>query len=164
MYGSGDTQIIFCFNTWFCIFKIILVALFEFRRGFVFSSKFWYIFLYSLWMFWVVGIPKQFHIVISHNCNPYVFDIYLLKVNNRNSRTTCEIFSKLTVKTPERHQWWRSFVFVFNLKPILYHFLVFILLTLSKYLFDEMFLILANVCSNTYKKNFCLKWKFQGPF
>ena len=29
--------------------------------------------------------------------------IYLLKVNNRNTRTRCEICSKLTTKTPERH-------------------------------------------------------------
>ena len=28
--------------------------------------------------------------------------IYLLKVNNRNARTRCEICSKLTIKTPER--------------------------------------------------------------
>ena len=27
---------------------------------------------------------------------------YMLKVNNRNSRTRCEICSKLTIKTPER--------------------------------------------------------------
>ena len=30
--------------------------------------------------------------------------IYLLKVNNRNTRTKCEICSKLTIKTPERRQ------------------------------------------------------------
>ena len=28
--------------------------------------------------------------------------IYLLKVKNRNTRTRCEINSKLTIKTPER--------------------------------------------------------------
>ena len=28
--------------------------------------------------------------------------IYLLKVNNRNTRTRCEICSKLTIKTPQR--------------------------------------------------------------
>ena len=32
--------------------------------------------------------------------------IYLLKVNNRNTKTRCEIFSKLTIKTPERYQLW----------------------------------------------------------
>ena len=30
--------------------------------------------------------------------------IYLLKINNRNARTRCEICSKLTIKTPERRQ------------------------------------------------------------
>ena len=32
----------------------------------------------------------------------YPVDIYLLKVNNRNNKTRCEICSKLTIKTPER--------------------------------------------------------------
>ena len=32
----------------------------------------------------------------------YPMGIYLLKVNNRNTRTRCEICSKLTIKTPER--------------------------------------------------------------
>ena len=27
---------------------------------------------------------------------------YMFKVNNRNTRTKCEIYSKLTIKTPER--------------------------------------------------------------
>ena len=31
--------------------------------------------------------------------------IYLLKVNNRNTRTGCELYSKLTIKTPERRHW-----------------------------------------------------------
>ena len=34
--------------------------------------------------------------------NYYPASIYLLKVNNRNTRTRCEICSKLTIKTPER--------------------------------------------------------------
>ena len=29
---------------------------------------------------------------------------HFLKVNNRNTRTRCEIYSKLTIKTPERRQ------------------------------------------------------------
>ena len=38
----------------------------------------------------------------------------LLKVNNRNSRRKCKIYSKLTTKTPERHyerhcQFWKYF-------------------------------------------------------
>ena len=40
----------------------------------------------------------------------YTVGIYLLKVNNRNNKRRCEICSKLTIKTPERH-WRRSGVF-----------------------------------------------------
>ena len=35
--------------------------------------------------------------------------IYLLKVNNRNTRTRCEICSELTIKTPERRQWHNAY-------------------------------------------------------
>ena len=41
-------------------------------------------------------------------------DIYLLKVNNRNSKTRCEIRSKLTIKAPKRRHWRRSGVFIVN--------------------------------------------------
>ena len=36
--------------------------------------------------------------------NTFLFpaDIYMFKVNNRNTRTRCKICSKLTIKTPER--------------------------------------------------------------
>ena len=50
------------------------------------------------------------------------FDIYLLKVNNRNNRTRCEIYSKLTIKTPERHYWRRSGVFNVNFEHISHFF------------------------------------------
>ena len=50
----------------------------------------------------------------------YPANIYLLKVNNRNTRKRCEICSKLTMKTPERRHW--------------HLFLVFLLLTLNKYM------------------------------
>ena len=29
----------------------------------------------------------------------------MFKINNRNTRTRCEIFSNLIIKTPERRQW-----------------------------------------------------------
>ena len=35
-------------------------------------------------------------------------NIYLFKVNNRNSRKGCEICSKLTIKAPEQRHWRRS--------------------------------------------------------
>ena len=58
-------------------------------------------------------------------------DIYLLKVNNRNTRLKCEIWSKLTIKIPERRQCRRSGVFIANFKHISRLFLVFLLLTLN---------------------------------
>ena len=57
--------------------------------------------------------------------------IYLLKVNNRNTRTKCEIFSKLAIKTPERRQWRHFGVFIVNLEQIPHLVLVFLLLTFN---------------------------------
>ena len=57
--------------------------------------------------------------------------IYLLKVNNRNTRTKCEICSKLTIKTPERRQWSRSGVVIINFEHIPHLVLMFLLLTLN---------------------------------
>ena len=57
--------------------------------------------------------------------------IYLLKGNNRNTRTRREICSKLTIKTPERRQWRRSGVFIVNFKHVSHIVLVFLLLTLN---------------------------------
>ena len=31
-------------------------------------------------------------------------DNHMFKVNNRNTKTRCEIYSKLTIKTPEQSQ------------------------------------------------------------
>ena len=36
---------------------------------------------------------------------PYLAGIYLLKVNNRKTRTRCEIYSELIIKIPERRHW-----------------------------------------------------------
>ena len=69
---------------------------------------------------WVLNTPKHFSV-----------GIYLLKANNRNTRTRCETCSKLTMKTPERRQWRRSDVFVVNFEHTSHLALVFLLLTLS---------------------------------
>ena len=56
---------------------------------------------------------------VSHK--DYPANIYMFKVNNRNTRKMCEICSKLIIKTPERRQWrqWRrSGVFVVNFEHI----------------------------------------------
>ena len=44
--------------------------------------------------------------------------IYLLRVNKRNTKTRCEICSKLTIKIPERHHCRRSGIFVVNFEHI----------------------------------------------
>ena len=56
--------------------------------------------------------------------------IYLLKVNNINTRSSCEICLKLTVKTRERHHRRRSDVFTVNFEHISHLVIVFLLLTL----------------------------------
>ena len=55
---------------------------------------------------------------------------YMFKVNNKNTRTKCEICPKLTIKT-ERSHWHCSGVFVVNFGHISHYALVFLLLILS---------------------------------
>ena len=56
---------------------------------------------------------------------------YLFKVNNRNTRTKCEICSNLKMKTSELRQWRRFGVFVVNFEHISHLVLVFSFLTLD---------------------------------
>ena len=55
----------------------------------------------------------------------------MFKVNNRTTRTRCEISSKLTVKIPEQRQWCRSGIFIVNFEHISHLVLDFLLLTLN---------------------------------
>ena len=57
--------------------------------------------------------------------------IYLLKVNNRNTRTRCEIYSKLRIKTLELRQWRRFGVFILNFEHTSQLVLVVLLLALN---------------------------------
>ena len=84
----------------------------------VFSLKFAHSFPVNIWF--------------AENLQAMPANIYLFKVNNKNSRKRCEIFSKLTIKTPQRRQRRRSGVFIVNFENISHLFLVFPLLTLSK--------------------------------
>ena len=43
---------------------------------------------------------------------------YMFKVNNKNTKTRCEICSKLTIKIPERRHWRRSGIFIVNFEHI----------------------------------------------
>ena len=46
-------------------------------------------------------VPNAPFLIVSLLISPYYpSDIYLVKVNNRNIRASCEIYSKLTIKTP----------------------------------------------------------------
>ena len=56
---------------------------------------------------------------------------YMFRVNNRNTRTRCQICSKLTIKTPERRHCRHSGVFIFHFEHISHLVLLFLLLTLS---------------------------------
>ena len=57
--------------------------------------------------------------------------IYLVKVNNGNTKRRCEMFSKLITKTSERRQWCRSGVFIVNFEHISQLVIVFLMLTLN---------------------------------
>ena len=50
---------------------------------------------------------------------------YIFKGNNRNTRTRCEICSKLTIKTPERRHWRCCGVFIVDFEHISHLVLVF---------------------------------------
>ena len=65
----------------------------------------------------------------------YPFGIYLLKDDNRKTRTRCEICSKLIMKTPERRQSLerrRSSVSIINFEHISHLVLEFLLSTLRR--------------------------------
>ena len=64
--------------------------------------------------------------------NKFPANIYLLKINIKNTRKTRKICLELTIKTPERRHWRRSGVFIVNFEHISHLFLVFLLLTLKK--------------------------------
>ena len=77
----------------------------------------------------------NFYLIIAWIfCTPNYFpgNIYLFKINNKNTRKRCEICSELTIKTPEWRHWRRSGVFIVNFELILHLFLVFLLLTWNK--------------------------------
>ena len=61
----------------------------------------------------------------------------MFKVNNRNTRNSYKICSKLTIKTSEWRQWRRSRVSIVYVEYISYPFLVFLLLNLSGQMFTE---------------------------
>ena len=61
----------------------------------------------------------------------------MLKFSNINTKQTCEICSKLTLKTLEWRHSHRSSVFIVNFKHISHFLLVFLFLTLNSEMFDR---------------------------
>ena len=74
-----------------------------------------------------ISKSSYYLLVQSSNGNTRISaNIYLLKVNNRNTETMCEIYSNLTMKTTERRS------MTLNLEHALQIALMFLLLTLKK--------------------------------
>ena len=97
----------------------LVTALYE--RGLQFKPS-WSLMQFVIFFRWLTISHKQFIIIISAG-------IYLLKVNIRNTKTRCEICSKLTTKTQEQRL--VCGVFIVNFEHILHLVLVFLLLTLN---------------------------------
>ena len=92
-------------------------------------------------------------------------NIYLLKVNNRDTRERYEICSKITIKTLKERQWRRSGVFLVNFEHISHLFLVFLLLVLNMHLLTSCRLTvkseLYNLSDLIYTFHFCKLGIFQ---
>ena len=90
---------------------------------------------------------------------------YFFKVNSRNTRTRCEICSKLTIKTPERRQWHqlhRFDVFIFNFEHISLSVVIFLLLTLSQKIWLWVLLSIWIVNSEAVTRGTLAKpWKLE---
>ena len=76
-------------------------------------------------------LVKHKSVLVQYYDLQFPVGIWLLKINNSNTRTRCEICSKLTTKASERRQWHRSVVFMVNFEHISHLVLVFLLLTLN---------------------------------
>ena len=56
------------------------------------------------------GHTHFFNILLRYYLHPIPAGIYLFNVNNENTRTTSDICSEFTIKTPEQRQWRRLYV------------------------------------------------------
>ena len=79
---------------------------------------------------------------------------YMSKVNNRNTRTRCEIFSELSMKTPETCQQHHSVVFIVNFEHISQLDLMLLLSTLCWYMPVNLYikLICVRACDHANSK------------
>ena len=84
-------------------------------HGWSFFAKIVNVF-YALTIFFMFSLDYSVIDYFDRVLNPA--NIYLFKVNNRNTRKRCEICSTLTIKTPEWYQWCHSGVFSVNFEHI----------------------------------------------
>ena len=102
-------------------FLLLLLSLFESSSFENSSGQLFLSFVFS----------HAYRVKYVYDIATYPVSIYMFKVNNRNTRTKCEMSSMLTIKTQKRRQWRRSDVFVVNFEHISHLILVFLLLTLN---------------------------------
>ena len=88
--------------------------------------------------------------------------IYLLKFNSTNTRTRCEICSKLTIKITLRRQCRQSGVFTVNFEHISKFVLAFQSMTLNKPKPNGVFLLLAFLL--TLNRYFCFSLEKSNYF
>ena len=81
---------------------------------------------------------------------------YLFKVNNRNTGKRFETCSKLIIKTPERHNWRRSDVFIVNFE----HNFAYFCLKLGSHLSKKLVYLFQWKPFKNNDKYFSFFWKF----
>ena len=115
-----------------------------------------------------------FSVIKARKCNlfnfeyvPTIHDMFwhpsrkiLLKVNNRNTRTRCEICLKLSITTSERCHWRLSGVFIVNFEHISHLVLVFLKLTLSWWMPPAMSQSDSSGFLSTVLESFRHTWTF----
>ena len=83
----------------------------------------------------------------------------MFRVNNRNTRTMCEICSKLIIKAPERRYWRRSGVFIVNFEHFSHLVLLILFLTLSRWISAESVLNTSFDLNKSMRKDIYLNVK-----
>ena len=83
-------------------FTRLLVKYFYLNLSAIFKPKEEFFFFF--WKKHVLNLKQSASWKIRQQWQMSPAGIYLLKINNRNTRTRCEIRSKLTIKISERHQ------------------------------------------------------------
>ena len=86
--------------------KICMKGFFKNEVIFIDLRRTRYVIYVRMWFFFVWSTFYR----IKTKCTVPA-NIYLLQINNRNTRTRCEIYSKLAIKTPERHHILKRFSF-----------------------------------------------------